>query len=259
MGYTKEAQSLPFGHDAKAAEDIDGLILLEDHLKSLRTDNLEEDIECEQGWDNWLVESDSSSSDEPNWINVESDGSNDLEISDSDDETANGEYGFTRCDQHDEPPARVSSLATTKILTPADFALINNLKIKAAAAVIGKTNGSVTKRKLAVLETDKTSTVADNDFISENDILGPRKRTKADYADRMASIEKGREDRGTFGSSKGKKRKEVPSSSTNKEKARNKPFMMVMSSGAVRGKKRASLKEKQRRLRRHIDKAKRSR
>jgi hypothetical protein len=58
----------------------------------------------------------------------------------------------------------------------------------------------------------------------------------------VASIEKGREDREAFGSNRGKKRKEVPSSSTNKEKARNKPFMMVMSSGAVRGKKRASLK-----------------
>ena len=75
----------------------------------------------------------------------------------------------------------------------------------------------------------------------------------------MASIEKGREDREGYGSNKGKKKKEVPSSSTNKEKARNKPFMMVMSSGAVRGKKRASLKEKQQRLRRHINKAKRSR
>ena len=75
----------------------------------------------------------------------------------------------------------------------------------------------------------------------------------------MASVGRGREDREAFGSNKGKKRKEVLSSSTNKEKARNKPFMMVMSSGAVRGKKKASLKEKQQRLRRHIDKAKRSR
>jgi len=99
----------------------------------------------------------------------------------------------------------------------------------------------------------------DSDFISENDILGPRKRAKADYAERMASIGKGREDRETFGSKRGKKNKEAPSSSTNKEKARNKPFMMIMSSGAVKGKKRASLKEKQRRLRRHVDKAKRSR
>ena len=89
--------------------------------------------------------------------------------------------------------------------------------------------------------------------------MGPRKKAKADYAERIASVEKGREDRGAFGSNKGKKKKEVPSSSTNKEKARNKPFMMIMSSGAVRGKKRASLKEKRQRLRRHVDKAKRSR
>jgi protein SDA1 len=146
-----------------------------------------------------------------------------------------------------------------EILTPTDFALINDLKIKAATAVIEKTNGSVTKRKLAALEANKKYAVADSDFISENDILGPRKRAKADYADRMASIQKGREDREAFGSKKGNRKKEAPSSSTNKEKARNKPFMMIMSSGAVRGKKRASLKEKQRRLRRHVDKAKRSR
>lgn len=109
------------------------------------------------------------------------------------------------------------------------------------------------------METRKKHTVTDSDFISENDILGPRKKVKADYAERRASIEKGREGRESFGSIKGKKRKEVPSSSTNKEKARKKPFMMIMSSGAVRGKKKASLKEKQKRLRRHVDSAKRSR
>jgi hypothetical protein len=27
MGHTKEAHSLPYGHDAKAAEDIDGLVV----------------------------------------------------------------------------------------------------------------------------------------------------------------------------------------------------------------------------------------
>jgi protein SDA1 len=52
---------------------------------------------------------------------------------------------------------------------------------------------------------------------------------------------------------KGKKKKNVPSSSTNKEKARNKPFMMILSSGKVKGKKRASLRDKQRRMRAHID------
>lgn len=46
MGYIKEAQSLPFGHDAKAVEDIDGLIvsfgslevcLLAEHMAMLAT------------------------------------------------------------------------------------------------------------------------------------------------------------------------------------------------------------------------------
>lgn len=74
----------------------------------------------------------------------------------------------------------------------------------------------------------------------------------------MASIEKGREGREKYGSLKGKKNKDKPSSSTNKEKARNKPMMMIIASGAVRGKKKASLREKQRKLRAHIDKAKKS-
>jgi protein SDA1 len=95
-------------------------------------------------------------------------------------------------------------------------------------------------------------------FISESDILGPRKKSKADYAQRVASIEKGREGREKFGSSKGKKKKGVPSSSTNKEKARNKPIMMILSSGAVRSKKKASLREKQRKLRAHVERAKKA-
>jgi protein SDA1 len=56
---------------------------------------------------------------------------------------------------------------------------------------------------------------------------------------------------------KGKKKKDVQSSSTNREKARNKPIMMILSSGAVRSKKKASLREKQMKLRAHINRAKR--
>ena len=110
---------------------------------------------------------------------------------------------------------------------------------------------------MATLEANKAA--LGDTFISENDILGPRKKAKADYAERIASIEKGREGREKFGSMKGKKKKDAPSSSTNKEKARNKPFMMVLSSGAVRSKKKASLRDKQQKLRKHIDKAKKSR
>lgn len=134
MGHTKEAHSLPYGHDAKAAEDIDGLVvsfdayrfthslntqphkLLEDHLKSLRTEGFEEQAGDERAWDSWLVESDSdSSSDASDWINVDSDGPNNLEISDSDSEMAASEPMFVGSDQRGQPPVRVSSLATTKV------------------------------------------------------------------------------------------------------------------------------------------------
>ena len=121
--------------------------------------------------------------------------------------------------------------------------------------------GSSAKRKLATLEANKKAMSQGNPgetFISEDDILGPRKKAKADYAERIASIEKGREGREKFGSVKGKKKKAAPSSSTNREKARNKPIMMILASGAVRSKKKASLREKQQKLRAHIDRAKKS-
>ena len=120
--------------------------------------------------------------------------------------------------------------------------------------------GSAAKRKLATLEANRKaisqSASLEDAFISENDILGPRKKAKADYAERIASIEKGREGREKYGSMKGKKNKAVPSSTTNREKARNKPLMMIMQSGAVKSKKKASLRDKQRKLRAHIERAK---
>lgn len=134
--------------------------------------------------------------------------------------------------------------------------------MQAAVKAVETTGGSKAKRKLAELEASQKTRHDDqnpaDDFISEHDILGPRKKSKDDYAARMASIQKGREGREKFGSRKGKQNKAAPSSSTNREKARNKPIMMILSSGAVRGKKKASLRDKQQRLRAHIEKAKKS-
>ncbi len=136
------------------------------------------------------------------------------------------------------------------------------MRIKEAEKGVELTGGSKAKRKLADLEASQKTRASDRQeesFISENDILGPRKKAKADYAERMASIQKGREGRDRFGSHKGKQNKSTPSSSTNKEKARNKPIMMILSSGGVRNKKKASLREKQQKLRAHIDRAKKAR
>jgi len=274
MSIAGGSQPLPFGHSTDAAVDIEGLVLLEDHLKKLREeDGATSDAENEDdeaGWDGWDLESDSSedSDDSGGWIDVESEGDDDLDISDSEDEADKKDTkgkSIAKYDDEASAPAeetaeaRISLLATTKILTPADFALLNDLRIQAASKAAENGGGSA-KRKLATLEANKkamsqTGNSADN-FISEDDILGPRKKAKSDYAERIASIEKGREGREKFGSLKGKKNKAAPSSSTNREKARNKPIMMILASGAVRSKKKASLREKQQKLRAHIDRAK---
>ncbi|PBK77811.1 actin cytoskeleton organization and cell cycle progression protein [Armillaria solidipes] len=265
MGMASGTQPLPFGHSADAAVDIEGLSLLEDHFNKLRED---EDVDMDEagdtGWENWDVESDSSDSDEESegWIDVD-DTDDQLVISDSEDEgeKKDGENAKAEDKNSEDLATRVSTLATTKILTPADFSLLNDLRIQAATQAVEAGGGPKAKRKLAALEGNKKAMqgAQEDAFISENDILGPRKKAKADYAERMASIAKGREGRDKFGSHKGKKNKDTPSSSTNREKTRNKPIMMILSSGAVRGKKKASLREKQQKLRAHIEKSKKSR
>ena len=85
-------------------------------MESLPAEGLGE--QNEQAWDNWLVESDSDSSGESDWINVESDGSNNLEIGDNDSEMASGEPDSGKLDQHEQSSARISSLATTKVDVP---------------------------------------------------------------------------------------------------------------------------------------------
>ncbi|KAH9072189.1 protein required for actin cytoskeleton organization and cell cycle progression [Lactarius deliciosus] len=260
MGLAQGTQPAPFGYAEKPAVDIEGVVLLEDHLRTLGEDKLPSD---ENDWEGWELESASSddSSDSGGWIDVESDGGDHLSVSDSEDEDKKSDGKLPPNEGSSTDANRTSTLATTKILTPADFALINDLRLQAATKAVESGGGSTAKRKLASLEAAKK--VADSSgpgdtptFVSEGDILGPRKKAKADYEERMASIARGREGREKFGSLKGKRKKETASSSTNREKARNKPIMMIMGSKGVRGKKKQSLREKQKRLRAHIDRAK---
>jgi hypothetical protein len=82
---------------------------------------------------------------------------------------------------------------------------------------------------------NNTAGGGDNDdiFLGEGDILGPRKKVKENYEERMARIAEGREGRDKFGSSKGKKKQEVYSSSSNKEKRKTKPIMLAIQYVAV--------------------------
>ncbi|KAE8220219.1 hypothetical protein CF319_g6221 [Tilletia indica] len=174
-----------------------------------------------------------------------------------------------------------SKLATTRILTPADFAKLAELRLAAAeeAAKTGGLTGAAARRQVKELQAAAkahrragTSSAAANASIggevvvgsssgavlSESDILGPQKKIKADHEERMASIAQGREGREKFGSKKGMKKREKGASSTNMEKRKGKNYNMVAQSWGVRSKGKASLREKSRRLRQHIEKAKKS-
>ncbi|KIO21269.1 hypothetical protein M407DRAFT_10468 [Tulasnella calospora MUT 4182] len=268
------SQPLSFGQEQKAAVTVEGLELLEEHFAQLRAEEGDDaaglmDDDDDAAWEGWEVESDSSSESE-GWHDVSSD-EGDIVISDSDDDRpkSKGKKAQPTGEDEDLKPedvaipaatevSLVSNLATTKILTPADFALLNELRLKAATTeaehgLAGKTK----KRKLAELQANKASVDLDA-FLTEADLLGPRKKPKANYEERMASIQEGREGRQKFASKKGKIMKENPSSSTNREKRKNKPIMMVLASQGVRSKKTLSLAAKQRNLRKHIDTAKKA-
>lgn len=281
-----DGQVASYGHSRDAADGIEGLELLDEHFAAMRKeanggvsdDELPADEDDEAGWDNFDVESDSDSDSSGGWQSVASDGE-DIVMSDSDDDKPKKKLGrrakqaaedAESAEEDDEDTKSVVSTATTatseakklsllaqqKILTPADFALLHDLRLKAAQDAVEKGGGTAAKRKLAAIEASKRDVTADEQsrFLSDADILGPRKKAKMDYEERMESIRSGREGREKFGSAKGKKT--TLSSTTNREKARNKPLMMAVHSSKVVQKKKASLRQKQVRLRAAIDKQK---
>lgn len=140
-----------------------------------------------------------------------------------------------------------------QILTPADFARLNELKISAieeAAKSAGSKNPNSVHQKLlkqlrkrAYHDPDGLTNF-DGDLpggtqhVTEGDIIGKQKKAKQDYEERMASIQSGREGREKFGSHKLRGRKGLKNgatgSSTNEAKSRQKAFAMTQNSNKVR-------------------------
>lgn len=149
-------------------------------------------------------------------------------------------------------------LATTKILTPADFVKINELRTAAAQEEAKNGGGGAARRKLAALSAARKANTGESDnFLSEGTIIGVQKKAKNSYEERLAMIAEGREGREKFGSNKHKKLGEKEHSTTNEEKRKKKAFAMVASSRSVRKKNTSSLQQKSKKLRNHIDRIKR--
>lgn len=242
----KEHKALVFGESRDVVRGIEGIELLE-----AEKGNEEED---EADWAKWEVESDSSE-DSVGWIDVSSD--EDIQVSDDEDDaktdaTTNGTDPAEAATPGAESTVSVGTLATTKFLSPADLARLQELRMKNTAEKL--VDGS--KRKRGSSSKDKPT---DEDIVTEAAIMGPRKKAKQDKEERLASIAAGREGREKFGASSARRkaiRDEHGGSSTNREKERQKNFLMIAHKKSVKGKKKRSLREKQIVLRRAADKRK---
>lgn len=216
------AEGAQFGVERNVTRGIDGLELLEEHYAQEEPD---------EGWDDFEIESEEDEA-EGGWINVESDG--EIEFSSDEEEEAKPKP---------EPKPVTESIATQRILTPADFKKLAELRAAAP--------GKQTHHALSVKRKED-----DGDFIDAAQIEGPRKRIKADREGRMATVLEGREGREKFGSKKGG-RSEEGRSTTNKEKARKKNFLMVKHRKDIQGKSMKKLTIKRKELKAHIERGKR--
>ncbi|KAM0746035.1 SDA1-domain-containing protein [Meredithblackwellia eburnea MCA 4105] len=313
---------LSYGQLRDTATGIEGLDLLAKHLAEKEANA--EDVDSEEEWKDWEVESDGSDS-SGGWNDVSSEGE-DFEVTDSsddedevearrkrrkvergagggnvvdvagtkaddvinfgsdseededsddereesDDEGEEEEKKKKQADEGDEEyemsltranklleGSTIADLALTKILTPADFVKINELRTKAAEEEAKNGGGGAARRKLAALQTARKANLGETDnFLTEGMIIGVRKKTKDTYEERLAKIAEGREGREKFGSNKHKKLSEKDHSTTNEEKRRKKAFAMVAASRNVRKKNTASLQQKSKKLRNHINRIK---
>lgn len=216
-------------------------------------DDVEEDEEA--GWSKWDLEEDDDS-DEEGWINVESDGE-EINISDSEDEDKKPKAKKQKTDANapkdtedtpKDPVAEFSKLATTRILTPADLAKLQELRTSAA---VSKHMPSQRRQQ------QSGSGRHADDPLTAAEIEGlAALSSRATKEEKIAMAKGDRDEKHMSTTAKRKEKKEAEGkSTTNKEKARKKNFLMTLGKAKRKGKR--SLVEHRKILRGHIDRQKR--
>ncbi|OQD78537.1 hypothetical protein PENDEC_c001G01849 [Penicillium decumbens] len=241
---------------------IEGIELLEkwkeEERRKKRAENgLDSDAESgeddeEADWDAWNVEDDEDSDDSGGWINVESDA--EIDFSDSEDEGKDRPSKKAKQDTEpkengDSEESKISKLATTRILTPADLAKLAELRAQAAvdSALPKSRRGQVGDRH-----------VDDGLTAEEIEGLAALSKGKLTREERIAHAREGKTDRAEHKSKEARRKErkeEQGKSTTNKEKARRKNFLMTL--GKARSKNKRSLVETRAVLKAHHDRAKR--
>lgn len=262
--------------------EIEGLELLEkwkDEEKRRRreerglppdgSDTMEE--EEEGAWDAWDVQEDGSD-DSGGWIDVESD--KEIEITDSEGETPavkrvkldstipGSEENEENKGEESLTSLQTSNLATTRILTPADLAKLQELRNAASVSSLinGRTHKSHHSSRDAAGHGTTNRRHADDPVTSaEIEGLAPLSRGKLSRAEKMKLLQESREESGEQHKSKAarkqERKQERGKSTTNKEKARKKNFLMTLGKAKRKGKR--SLVEQRKILKMHVERGKR--
>ncbi|KAK5128738.1 hypothetical protein LTR85_000071 [Meristemomyces frigidus] len=287
-----------FGHVEEGG--IEGLELLEKWKEEQGQEGSEDEA---AGWDNWDARSDSSES-SGGWVNVESEGEEiDISDSEDEREKGAEKkrkmenarvkkaVGKENVDEDDKPAektpakleasqrataslepaaalkreeARVSTLATTRILTPADLAKLQELRQSAAVTA---SLPSAKRRKLQQDAAAKTAARHADDAVTAVDIEGLAKLSHKATKEEKVRMAKGlglpngatedagaNDHRSTTARRKEKKAAEGKST-TNREKARKKNFLMTLGKAKRKGKR--SLGETAKVLKAHVERGKR--
>lgn len=148
---------------------------------------------------------------------------------------------------------KISSLATTRILTPADLAKLQELRL--AANINASLPSSHRKHRLSSQQTTKGNRHIDDPLTAAQieGLASLSKDNKTTKDERIAAAKAGKDDKDQVRKSTTAKRKERKieqgKSTTNREKARKKNFLMTL--GKAKGKQKRSLVERGKVLKAH--------
>ncbi|XP_040526775.1 protein SDA1 homolog isoform X2 [Gallus gallus] len=141
----------------------------------------------------------------------------------------------------EERKAKAAAVSTSRLLTQEDF---HRIRLAQLSREINSAPGKAAKRKNIEIDDEEESR---GELLSLRDIEHLHKKPKSDKETRLATAMAGKTDRKEF--VKKKKRLNPFASSTNKEKKKQKNFMMMRYSHNVRTKNKRSFREKQLALR----------
>ncbi|KAK2747802.1 Severe Depolymerization of Actin [Myotisia sp. PD_48] len=218
----------------------------------------DEESDNEDDWAAWEMDEDDSD-DSGGWIDVQSDV--EIDISDSEDENGptpkkpktDGTDKDDKEASEEQEKKKISKLATSRILTPADLAKLAELR--AAAEV----NSKLPQSKAGKAQQATANRHVDDPLTAaEIEGLAALSAGKATRAEKIAHVLENKTDRSEFKSKVARKREQKESegkSTTNKEKARKKNFLMTLGKAKAKGKR--SLVETRATLRAHHDRQKR--